>query len=83
MQEKSNNHSVFLFSGIFKALKQKVQEQKHSESLKVEAQDFSNANPTNPFLQENETQKYSKLDVAMDALTAFTVKRNLSMFILL
>ena len=35
-------------------------------------------NKPNPFLQENEGQTYSKLDVAMDALTAFTVKRNLS-----
>ena len=36
--------------------------------------------PKNPFLEENSEEQYSLLDVAMDALTTFTVKRNLSKY---
>ena len=64
-----------MFVGIFKALKQKAKEQ---GPISTETETTENPTDRNPFLQESESQKYSKLDVAMDALTAFTVKRNLS-----
>ena len=67
-----------LYEGIFKALKQKTKEQDTTTTNTEADNSLMAPNKPNPFLQENEGQTYSKLDVAMDALTAFTVKRNLS-----
>ena len=67
----------YIYKGIFKALKQKTKELDTTTNTETDSC-LTQPNKANPFLQENEGQTYSKLDVAMDALTAFTVKRNLS-----
>lgn len=63
------------YAGIFKSLKQKALEREKNE---LGNKCSTSQKVVNPFLEEKEATKISKLDVAMDALTAFTVKRNLS-----
>lgn len=81
----SSDNTFSIFKGIFKALKQKAKGTNSTEGTTNDVETESStaslsSQQRNPFLQENEGQTYSKLDVAMDALTAFTVKRNLSEF---
>ena len=73
--------TTFPSLGIFKSLKDKTSGAcgKDQEVLAIPFEVCDFINPKNPFLKENMEEKYSTLDAAMEALTVFTVKRNMSM----